>query len=120
MTTPLIIAVSASLILTNTPFKCGDNFQADGCYDGEKNVITINTAVSDEGLRFILLHEFAHAKYNKNRFVEVFDVAPENIENKQQNALERMADWFTIFWNNPENFKILHPNWAAFFEIFGI
>jgi endonuclease V-like protein UPF0215 family len=107
------ITVTATIVLIHGLVACGNTpAKYDGCYNPATNTITINTQAKD--VRYVLLHEIAHAKFNnKPEIQELFINAPVIRPYNQDNVWEKMADWFTKYWDNAEYFN---NKWKTFFS----
>ena len=94
------LAITITLILSAGEFSCGSTPVAAGCYDKKNNSITINTELNGEDFKRVLLHEFAHAKFDNHPDIERFAQMPAREGLSKDNAQEKMASWFSFIWGN--------------------
>ena len=93
---PAIITVTIILTLTTDNFTCFGQL-AQGCWEQDTNHITINTSLEGEEFKETLLHEIAHAKYDKQDR-SMFKMWPARTSGNS--LIEKAADWFVVFWKN--------------------
>ena len=110
----LILTITATISIVNGLVSCGDSSaKYDGCYEPKTNTITINTSLPHEEFKRVFLHEFAHAKYNSRSDIKtVFEDAPILRKEDADNAYEKMANWFVVFWKYQLPFV---GSWGKFF-----
>src|SRR3990167_7620127 len=97
----LILTITATVSIVNGLVDCkGEIAKYDGCANVNTKTITINADLPPERFKEVFLHEFAHIKYNERlEIAELFEQAPQPRKEDGDSVLEKMDNWFVVFWN---------------------